>query len=35
LAFGKNGVIRNTEHDIYRELFGQPKKAASDADDVL
>jgi hypothetical protein len=34
LAFGKDGVIRNTEHDVYRELFGMPKKP-SDADDVL
>jgi hypothetical protein len=35
LAFGKDGVIRNTSHDVYRELFGHPKKASSDADDVL
>jgi hypothetical protein len=34
LAFGTNGVIRSTDHDVYRELFGHPKKA-SDADDVL
>jgi len=35
LAFGKDGVIRSTEHDVYRELFGHPKKAADDADDGL
>jgi hypothetical protein len=35
LAFGKNGVIRNTSHDVYCELFGHPKKAAADAGDVL
>jgi len=34
LAFGKDGVIRNTSHEVYRELFGHPKKTA-DADDVL
>src|SRR5262249_10193809 len=35
LAFGKDGVIRNTSHDVYRDLFGHPKKAAADADDAL
>jgi hypothetical protein len=31
-AFGVNGVIRNTDHPIYRELFGMPAKAADDVD---
>jgi hypothetical protein len=35
LGFGEYGVIRDTAHPIYRELFGMPKKAADDdADDL-
>jgi hypothetical protein len=35
-AFGEHGIIRDTSHPIYRELFGMPKeKAAPDADDNL
>jgi hypothetical protein len=33
LAFGENGVIRDTSHYIYRELFGIPK-AEPDSDDA-
>jgi hypothetical protein len=32
LAFGEHGIIRNTAHPIYRELFGMPKEAADDDD---
>jgi hypothetical protein len=33
-AFGVEGIIRSTDHPIYRELFGDaPKKAAHDDDD--
>jgi hypothetical protein len=32
LGFGEHGVIRNTAHPIYRELFGMPKEAADDVD---
>ena len=37
LAFGEHGVIRNTAHPIYRELFGMPKEPTDDdnAGDVL
>jgi hypothetical protein len=36
LAFGENGVIRDTSHPIYRELFGSgPQAAAGDVDDDL
>jgi hypothetical protein len=35
LALGEHGIIRDTAHPIYRELFGMPKKAADDdADDL-
>jgi hypothetical protein len=34
LAFGANGVIRSAEHDVYRELFGHPKKADDDDDSL-
>jgi hypothetical protein len=35
LAFGEHGIIRDTEHPIYRELLGAPKKeAATDDDDA-
>jgi hypothetical protein len=30
LAFGEHGIIRNTAHPIYRELFGMPKQAVDD-----
>jgi hypothetical protein len=33
LAFGDHGIIRDTTHPIYRELFGMPKEAASDTGD--
>jgi hypothetical protein len=33
LAFGEHGIIQNTEHPIYRELFGMPKKEAAGDDD--
>jgi hypothetical protein len=32
LGVGEHGVIRNTAHPIYRELFGMPKEAADDVD---
>jgi hypothetical protein len=32
LAFGDHGIIRDTSHPIYRELFGMPKQAADDDD---
>jgi hypothetical protein len=32
LGFGEYGVIRDTTHPIYRELFGMPKQAAGDDD---
>jgi hypothetical protein len=36
LSFGENGVIRDTSHYIYRELFGMPKAGSeSDDDDAL
>jgi hypothetical protein len=35
LALGENGVIRNTSHYIYRELFGIPKAPESDDDGEL
>jgi hypothetical protein len=37
LAFGRQGIIRDTSHPIYRDLFGEaPKKPAGtdDADDL-
>jgi hypothetical protein len=36
LGFGEHGIIRDTTHPIYRELFGMPKEAAQgDGDDDL
>jgi hypothetical protein len=35
LAFGEHGIIRDTSHPIYRELFGMPKQTADDDDDDL
>jgi hypothetical protein len=35
LAFGEHGIIRDTSHPVYRELFGMPKQSGdSDADDI-
>jgi hypothetical protein len=34
LGFGEHGVIRDTSHPIYRELFGMPKTAADSEDDA-
>jgi hypothetical protein len=35
LAFGEHGIIRDTSHPIYRELFGIPKEASgTDAGDL-
>jgi hypothetical protein len=33
LAFGENGVIRDTSHHIYRELFGIKPVSKSEGDD--
>ncbi len=33
LALGEHGIIRNTAHPIYRELFGMPAAAADNNDD--
>ena len=30
LGFGEHGIIRDTAHPIYRELFGMPKQVADD-----
>jgi hypothetical protein len=30
LGFGEHGIIRDTSHPIYRELFGMPKQVADD-----
>lgn len=35
LAFGSAGVIRDRTHRIYLELFGEPKRPGSDADDDI
>jgi hypothetical protein len=35
LAFGEYGVIRDTAHPIYRELFGMPNQAADGHGDDL
>jgi hypothetical protein len=35
LAFGEHGVVRDTSHPIYRELFGMPTEKAPDDDDDL
>jgi hypothetical protein len=35
LAFGEHGIIRDTEHPIYRELFGDGSKKADDDDEDL
>jgi hypothetical protein len=32
LAFGENGIIRDTNHPVYRELFGSKPKATDDDD---
>jgi hypothetical protein len=34
-AFGEHGIIRDTSHPIYRELFGMPQEANKDAEDGL
>ena len=34
LAFGDHGIIRDTAHPIYRELFGMPKEAPSRTGDA-
>jgi hypothetical protein len=34
LAFGEGGIIKDEAHPIFRELFGMPKKAADDGDDL-
>jgi hypothetical protein len=34
LAFGEHGIIRDTNHPIYRELMGAPAVAADDANDL-
>jgi hypothetical protein len=33
LAFGEHGIIRDTAHPVYRELFGEPPIAADKSDD--
>jgi hypothetical protein len=33
LAFGVHGIIRDTDHPIYRELFGEAPKANGEGDD--
>jgi hypothetical protein len=35
LAFGEHGVIRDTDHPMYRELFGSPLEEATDDGDDL
>jgi hypothetical protein len=35
LAFGENGIIRDRNHPIYRELFGAPPKRETDNGDDL
>jgi hypothetical protein len=32
LAFGENGIIRDTNHPVYRELFGSKPQATDDDD---
>jgi hypothetical protein len=35
LAFGEHGVIHDTSHPVYRELFGMPAQAGdTDGDDL-
>jgi hypothetical protein len=34
IAYGVHGIIHDTEHAIYRELYGSAPKAASDGDDL-
>jgi hypothetical protein len=34
-AFGENGVIQDTDHPIYRELFGTSKRPAAGEEDEL
>lgn len=33
-ALGEHGIIRNTDHPIYRELFGAPAKKPDQEDDL-
>ena len=33
LAFGANGIIRNKEHRIYKDLFGAPRQSRRGDDD--
>jgi hypothetical protein len=33
LAFGAHGIIRDTNHPIYRELFGEAPKTDGEGDD--
>ena len=33
ITFGEHGIIRDTSHPIYRELFGVPGGAGGDNDD--
>ena len=35
IAFGANGIIRDKEHRIYKDLFGAPAKPKGDGDDGL
>jgi hypothetical protein len=34
LAFGQHGVIRDTNHPVYRDLIGAAKKADGDESDL-
>jgi hypothetical protein len=34
LAFGAHGIIRDTDHPVYRDLIGAAKKAESDDGDL-
>jgi hypothetical protein len=34
LAFKEHGIIRDTAHPIYRELFGDKRKVGDDAGDL-
>jgi hypothetical protein len=35
LAFGDHGIIRSTDHPVYRDLCGKPPKVTGDDDDPL
>jgi hypothetical protein len=35
LGFGEHGIIKNTDHPIYRELFGAAPEANDDADESI